>query len=116
MGGDSIEMPLTGGDVTEGIVRVGNTVRRPRGPWASSVAAYLRHLELVGFDGAPRFLGIDEHGRDILDFVEGAVPSQPVVEPWAAGLPVLTGVARLLRRLHEASAAFVPPDGACWFG
>jgi Ser/Thr protein kinase RdoA (MazF antagonist) len=110
------EIPLAGGDVTAGVVRVGDTVRRPRGPWSDSVAAYLRHLEAVGFDGAPRFLGVDERGRDVLEFVAGEVPGQPVVEPWAATDSVLAAVARLLVRLHEASASFVPPDDACWFG
>ncbi len=109
-------MPLAGGDVTEGVVRVGDTVRRPRGPWSSSVAAYLRHLERVGFEGAPRFLGIDEQGRDVLDFVPGEVPGQPVVEPWAATPAVLAAIAELLGRLHVASSSFVPPPGACWFG
>jgi Phosphotransferase enzyme family len=102
--------------VTEGVVRVGDTVRRPRGPWSDGVAAYLRHLERAGFDGAPRFLGIDDEGRDVLDFVPGDVPSQPVVEAWAATEDVLAGVARLLRRLHAASASFAPPADACWFG
>jgi hypothetical protein len=115
-GSDVQELPLAGGDVTEGVVRVGDTVRRPRGPWSASVALYLRHLEQAGFDGAPRFLGIDEQGRDILDYIDGDVPSQPVVETWAASLPVLVGVAQLLQRLHDASAAFVPPAGASWFG
>lgn len=113
---DPGEVPLAGGDVTEGVVRVGDTVRRPRGPWSDSVAAYLRHLEAVGFEGAPRHLGVDERGRDILDFVDGDVPSQPVTEAWAATTEVLDGVARLLRRLHEASAGFVPPADALWFG
>ncbi len=81
---DGPEISLPRGDVTEGVVRVGDTVRRPRGRWSSSVAAYLRHLERVGFDGAPRFLGIDEQGRDVLEFVAGEVPGQPVVESWAA--------------------------------
>lgn len=116
MGDDPVEIPLAGGDVTEGVVRVGDTVRRPRGPWSSSVASYLQHLEAVGFDGSPRFLGVDERGRDILEFVAGEVPGQPVVEPWAATLPVLVAVALLLRRLHDASASFVPSDDACWFG
>ncbi|MFG1755530.1 hypothetical protein [Streptosporangium sandarakinum] len=49
------EIPLVGGDVTEGVVRVGDTVRRPVGPNAPLVHALLRHLE----EGAPRFLGID---------------------------------------------------------
>lgn len=109
-------MPLAGGDVTEGVVRVGDTVRRPRGPWSASVAAYLHHLERAGFQEAPRHLGIDEHGRDVLQFIEGGVPSQPVVEAWAADGGVLDSVARLLRRLHRASASFVPPADACWFG
>jgi hypothetical protein len=110
------EVPLPRGDVTEGVVRVGDTVRRPRGPWSSSVAAYLRHLQQVGFDGAPRYIGLDERGRDVLEFVAGEVPGQPVVEAWAATTPVLIAVAALLRRLHEASADFVPPHDACWFG
>jgi hypothetical protein len=110
------EVPLAGGDVTEGVVRVGDTVRRPRGPWSDSVASYLRHLERADFDGAPRYLGVDEQGRDILEFLAGDVPSQPVVEPWAATMPVLLGVAHLLRRLHAASSSFVPPRGARWFG
>jgi Phosphotransferase enzyme family len=97
-------------------VRLGDTVRRPRGPWSGSVAAYLRHLEDVGFEGAPRFLGVDEQGRDVLEFVSGDVPSQPVVEAWAATPAALVGVAGLLRGLHEASASFVPPADACWFG
>jgi aminoglycoside phosphotransferase (APT) family kinase protein len=113
---DLEEVPLAGGDVTVGVVRVGDTVRRPRGPWSSSVAAYLRHLESVGFEGSPRHLGIDEQGRDTLEFLAGDVPSQPVTEPWAATERALTGIARLLRRLHEASASFAPPEGAFWFG
>jgi hypothetical protein len=113
---DDVEIPLPGGDVTEGVVRVGDTVRRPRGPWSDSVAAYLLHLEKVGFDGAPRYLGVDAQGRDVLDFVDGDVPTQPVVESWAGAPRALVGVARLLRRLHDASASFAAPAGALWFG
>ena len=113
--GDESEIPLPRGDVTEGVVRVGDTVRRPRGAWSDAVAAYLLHLQRVGFDGAPRYRGIDEQGRDVLDFVEGEVPGQPVTEDWAATDEALAGVARLLRRLHEASAPFDPPADAHWF-
>jgi len=102
--------------VSEGVVRVGNTVRRPRGAWSDAVASYLHHLERVGFEGSPRHHGVDAQGRDVLDFVDGVVPGQPVTEEWAATDEVLAGVARLLRRLHDASAAFVPPPGAVWFG
>jgi len=97
-------------------VRIGDTVRRSRGPWSDSVASYLLHLERVGFRESPRFLGVDEQGRDILEFVPGDVPSQPVVEAWAATAGVLCAISMLLKRLHLASASFVAPADACWFG
>ncbi|NJP35224.1 hypothetical protein HCJ94_25420 [Micromonospora sp. HSS6-12] len=59
------EEPLPGGFVTD-VVRVGGTVRRTPGPNADRVAALLRHLERVGADLAPRHLGFDEHGREVL--------------------------------------------------
>ena len=113
---DRPETPLVGGDITEGIVRIGDTVRRPRGPWSDSVASYLLHLERVGFGASPRYFGVDEQGRDILEFVPGAVPGQPVVETWAAAGSVLRAIALLLERLHSSSASFVAPAHACWFG
>ena len=75
-GGDPAlhETALVGGDVNVGehvVVRVGDTVRRPVGPHTEAVDALLRHFEAVGFDGAPRALGRDERGRQVLSFVEG---------------------------------------------
>lgn len=45
--------PLTGGSATEGIVRIGDTVRRPLRPFSLTVQAYLAHLRDAGFIGAP---------------------------------------------------------------
>jgi hypothetical protein len=72
------EEPLTGGNVSVGAVRVGDTVRRPANPWSASIDALLIHLERVGFEGAPRALGYDESGRQVLSFVEGYVDREPV--------------------------------------
>jgi hypothetical protein len=52
-------VPLAGGRATPGVVRVGDTVRRPLKPDSERVHALLALLERHGFDGAPRFLGID---------------------------------------------------------
>jgi hypothetical protein len=41
------------------------------------VRALLLHLEDVGFEGAPRHLGTDERGRDVLSCVDGDVPQPP---------------------------------------
>lgn len=64
------EVPLEGGAIAE-VVRVGDTVRRSTGPWTPEVHALLRHLEAVGCDLAPRLLGVDERGREILTYLPG---------------------------------------------
>ena len=98
---------LPAGDVTEGIVRIGDTVRRPHKSQSYAVAAYLDHLEAVGFAGAPRFLGRDDLGRDVLTFVAGDVAGAEV-EPRFRTDELLASVARLVSRLHEASTGYVP--------
>lgn len=60
------EEPLQGGNVGIGVVRVGGTVRRPACAWSASVDALLLHLEASGYEGAPRPLGYDEQGRQVL--------------------------------------------------
>jgi Phosphotransferase enzyme family len=105
---DGPEIALPAGDVTVGVVRIGDTVRRPRQESSDRVAGYLRHLEAVGFEGAPRYLGVDAQGRDVLTFLAGDVPGSPV-EAWAAADSVLPSVGRLVRRLHDASAGYVAP-------
>ncbi|MEK8226864.1 hypothetical protein NKG05_13405 [Oerskovia sp. M15] len=50
--GSESEVPLLGGDVSDGLVRRGSTVRRPRGEHSPAVEAYLLHLERVGFERA----------------------------------------------------------------
>ena len=96
------EIPLTGGDVNL-VVRVGETVRRPRGP--AAVRALLEWYENVGFDGAPRFLGFDEQDREVLSFVEG----EPAFAPVPYDDEIVVAIGRLLRRAHDAQEGFVPP-------
>lgn len=112
--GGGVEVALPKGDVTEGVVRVGDTVRRPRQDTSEFVAAYLGHLAAVGFRAAPRFLGVDDRGRDVLDFIPGTAPGDPP-EPWACTDEVVAAVGGLLRELHDASAGWAPPD-LTWFG
>ncbi|MDX2649449.1 aminoglycoside phosphotransferase family protein [Streptomyces sp. PA03-1a] len=104
------EIPLIGGDVTEGVVRVGDTVRRPTGAHSPLVHALLRHLEDVGFPGAPRLLGIDTAGREVLTYVAGEVAGRPR-PAWIADEGRLVSVGRLVRAYDDAVAGFTPPDG-----
>jgi len=99
--GEGDEVPLLGGRVTPGVVRVGATVRRPTGSHSAFVHALLVDLEETGFRGAPRFLGIDDRGREILSYLEGVVP-----DDLDEGLAdeQLAAAAALLRGYHDATA------------
>ena len=101
------EIPLAGGDVTEGVVRVADTVRRPVGPHSPLVHALLTHLESIGFEGAPRFLGIDRSGREVLSYIHGEVAGPP--RPRIADETRLASVGRLVRAYDDAAASFAPP-------
>jgi aminoglycoside phosphotransferase (APT) family kinase protein len=107
--------PLTGDGVTPGIVRIADTVHRPARPFTATVQAYLAHLRQEGFTGAPVPLGFDEQGREVLCYVAGDVPRDPL-PPETAGDDVLVALARLVRALHEASAGWAPPADAVWGG
>lgn len=96
------EIPLHGGWVTSGVVRVGETVRRPQAANARFVHELLEELERVGFDESPRFLGIDDKGPEILSFIDGDVPSDCASIVWSD--EQLTATAELLRRFHDATA------------
>jgi hypothetical protein len=106
---DGPVVPLLGGDVTVGLVRIGETVRRPRGSGSDLVEAVLRFLEVSGFDGAPRFLGIDAQGRQVLSYVHGEVAGRPWPD-WVADDERIASVALLLRRFDDAMQAFGIPD------
>lgn len=108
MADEGEEIPLTGGDVTEGLVRVGDTVRRPPGERAELVRDVLLHLESVGFEGAPRFLGVDPTGRQVLSYVEGEVAGRPHPD-WIADEDRLISLARLVRAYDDAVESFGIP-------
>ncbi len=101
--------------MTSGIVRRGDRLLRPMGPWSPAVHEYLRHLEAAGFDGSPRVLGI-EGDREVLTFIDGDVANDPQwqpghghrLPPYARTEIALRGAARLIRELHRAAAGFRP--------
>jgi hypothetical protein len=106
------EIPLHGGNVST-VVRVGDTVRRTAGPWTPAVHALLRHLEAVGFTGAPRAFGIDERGREVLSYLDGECGDYPLAPHWTTDEALVT-VATMLRMFHDAQAGFRPAPGLTW--
>ncbi len=103
------------GGYADGAVRVGDTVRRPAGPWTPAVHALLAYLADQGFTGAPRPLGLDEQGREVLTFLAGETIGRRKPRPaWVYAEDTLVQVARWMREFHRIAAGFVPPSGARW--
>lgn len=105
--GKEREEVLDGGCLTPGVVRVGDTVRRPSSGASGFTARLLRHLEAVGFTGAPRYLGQDERGRDVFSYIDGWVPAK--FQQFADGQVADAG--RLLKAFHDATRASVLVSG-----
>src|SRR5205807_1381392 len=94
------EVPLLGGWTHESVARIGDTVHRPLGPNSMFVHELLLHLERVRFDGAPRFFGIDDQGREVLSFMAGeSVPGTAILRD-----DEIVSAAQLLRRYHDAAS------------
>jgi Phosphotransferase enzyme family len=96
---ETSEVRLAGGRLNE-VVRVGDTVRRPSGPWTPSIHALLRHVRERGFLAAPEPLGIDEHGREVLRYLPGETLGASY--PW----PAWVWTDNLLADMGSLSAAY----------
>lgn len=101
MTGEPEEALPSGGPTT--VTRVGATVRRPVRSWSAAVHWLLDRLAEAGVAGVPRFLGIDDNGREILDHLDGEVGHHPLPEQVRSD-SALVSAARLLRTLHDATA------------
>ncbi|HEX2186014.1 MAG TPA: phosphotransferase [Chloroflexota bacterium] len=96
-----------------GVYRRGAVVIKETGPWAATVGSLLRHLEAVGFAGAPRVVEGrgDPPGRHTIRYryIEGQITGRG---PWS--LEAVAAIGRMLRELHQATAPFRPPPDAQW--
>ncbi|GAA4731625.1 phosphotransferase [Modestobacter marinus] len=111
---DAVEETLASGGVTH-VVRIGPSVRRPARPFTATIQAYLAHVRSQGFTDCPEPLGYDAEGREVLSFVAGEVPVDPLPAHATASESMET-LAVLIRRLHEAADGWTPPADAVWGG
>jgi len=105
------EQRLPGGFVTS-VVRAGNTVRRSPPENPEFVRALLRWFEQRGWGGAPRFLGTDERGREVLSFIDGHVAWEPVQLPSVTSDASMARLAALVREFHDLTAGTPLAAGA----
>ncbi len=99
--------PMPGGN-TGPVVRVGDTVRRVAGAWTPQVQQLMRDLRSRGVSVVPEPLGLDELGREVVEFVDGDVGLYPMPE-WVWTDPLLVDVARAMRDIHDASVGLDLP-------
>jgi Ser/Thr protein kinase RdoA (MazF antagonist) len=96
------EYPLSGGNASSFVVRVGGTVRKPWLASTPTVQRLLDHLRATVGEDVPEPGGRDADGRQILEFVAGAaamdaMPMRP---------EEVERVGAIIRALHDASATF----------
>jgi hypothetical protein len=108
------ETPLAGGKLNR-VVRIGDTVHRPAGPWTPMVHDLLRHLRARGFTLGPQPLGFDGAGREILSYVPGQTVGDSLPWPdWVWEETLLASVGRATARYHQAVRDFRPAGVLPW--
>lgn len=105
----SNEEPLAGGNASGAVVRIDGTVRKPWTASTASVVSFVNALRAAGVD-APTPQGRDEQGRQIQEFVPGTL----AIEAGPLSPAEFRRVGAMVRAIHDASAAYVPPADAVW--
>jgi thiamine kinase-like enzyme len=85
-------------------VKIGPTVHRQPSEQSSYVHQVLQLLERVNFEWAPRFLGMDEQGREVLSFIDGYVPHGQEVPQQTWSLETMQDVFHHIRQLHDLTS------------
>lgn len=105
---------LSGGNLTS-VYRRNETVMREQKPWSSTIHRVLVHLEKVGYNNCPRFIGIDENGKEILSFVKGECKyNYPFTNNSNEQLLIIKKVAEMMRKYHDATLSFERAEKDSW--
>lgn len=104
------EERLSGGNTAQSVVRFGSTVRKPATPSTPAVQGFVTHLRAVGFQAAPKPLGVDSQERQVWQYVPGPLWNSSMAHSQSG----LRRVGALIRDLHEAASSFAVPEGAQW--
>ena len=96
---------MSGGNVST-VYKNGNYVCRTQKEGSERIHRWLGHLEAMQLSGVPRFIGIDDRGREVLTYLEGETADYPL-KSYMWSDEAIQDVARLMRRIHDASTDFV---------
>jgi hypothetical protein len=108
------ETPLAGSRLNR-VVRIGDTVHRPAGPWTPAVHALLAHLQARGYTLGPRPLGYDRDGREIVSYIPGLTVGSSLPWPgWIWDESLLAEIGQAAARYHLAVRDFRPEGVLIW--
>ena len=109
---------LTGDGVTPGMVRIGDTVRRPLRPFSLTVQAYLAHLRDAGFTGAdiPHRVAVfaDAYGMTARHRAELAPFAVDIARRYHEDSRVSAELDPVFRKLWEDGAKDELPRAEAW--
>lgn len=103
------EVPLSGGNATAEVVRVGDTVRKPWTRSTPDVLAFMDRVRAAGVD-VPLGSGPDEAGRQVLEFI----PGESAEDLPPLSLQQLTSVGQIVRSIHDASPTYEEGSDDAW--
>jgi hypothetical protein len=92
------------GGFVNAVVRIGDTVQRPLARRCDFVHPLLDFLEKHSWDGAPRLLGTDEQGREILSYLNGHVAWEAEQSAAVASDESVVRIGELIRQFHDLTA------------
>ncbi|MDF2725376.1 MAG: aminoglycoside phosphotransferase [Paenibacillus sp.] len=97
--------------VDKSVSRKEDIVYRPSGPWTPHVHSLLHCLPTAGFTALPSVVGsgLDADNRETLSYIDGEFVHPG---PWSDS--ALEMVGDMVRKLHDASLAFIPAADAVW--
>jgi thiamine kinase-like enzyme len=93
------ETPLTGGRSTQQVTKISNTVHRTLNPNSTFIHNVLKLLEEKDYPYSPRFLGVDEQGREILTFIDGDIARGNI--QWTDAN--LIKIVKMIKDLHDTT-------------
>lgn len=100
------------GNEAHPVVKIGDKVHRPIEFWHPAVRDLLDYLQSVDFPYSPKFLGVDDNGREVLSFLNGDSGK----EGWKyiTNDEGLYRYAKFLRTYHDAVKGYKPSEKLEW--
>ena len=84
--------------------KIGDVVHREPSDNSAYVHRVLSFLSKCGYDFAPKYLGLDESGREKVEYIDGYVPHGQEIPQETWSLETMQAIFKEIRDLHDVTA------------